>query len=116
MLAEILTSFLILVGAGFALVGSIGLARLPDFFTRLHGPTKATTLGVGSVVIASLVHSSAVSGTLSLRELAISLFLFITAPISAHLLAKSAMKVVGPGNCSLVKSPMHDDPVTVNSQ
>jgi multicomponent K+:H+ antiporter subunit G len=104
MLAEILTSFLILVGAGFALVGSIGLARLPDFFTRLHGPTKATTLGVGSVVIASLIHSSAVAGTLSLRELAISLFLFITAPVSAHLLAKAALKVVGPGDSPVVKT------------
>ena len=104
MLAEILTSSLILIGAGFALVGSIGLARLPDFFTRLHGPTKATTLGVGSVVIASLIHSSAVAGTLSLRELAISLFLFITAPVSAHLLAKAALKVVGPGDCAVVKT------------
>ncbi|MFP5340523.1 MAG: cation:proton antiporter, partial [Gammaproteobacteria bacterium] len=40
---EILISVLVLSGAFFALVGSIGLARLPDFFTRLHGPTKATT-------------------------------------------------------------------------
>jgi multicomponent K+:H+ antiporter subunit G len=92
MIVDIITSLLILVGAAFALVGSIGLARLPDFFTRLHGPTKATTLGVGSVVIASLIHSSAETGGVSLRELAISLFLFITAPVSAHLLAKAALK------------------------
>jgi len=93
MFVEIVTSLLILVGAAFGLVGSIGLARLPDVFTRLHGPTKATTLGVGSIVIASLVHSSAKTGGLSLRELAISLFLFITAPVSAHLLAKAAIKL-----------------------
>lgn len=92
MIIDIITSLLILVGAVFALVGSIGLARLPDFFTRLHGPTKATTLGVGSIVIASLIHSSAETGGVSLRELAISLFLFITAPVSAHLLAKAARK------------------------
>lgn len=92
MIADVITSLLILIGAAFALVGSIGLARLPDFFTRLHGPTKATTLGVGSVVIASLIHSSAQTGGVSLRELAISLFLFITAPVSAHLLAKAALK------------------------
>jgi multicomponent K+:H+ antiporter subunit G len=115
MLAEISTSLLVLIGAGFALVGSIGLARLPDFFTRLHGPTKATTLGVGSVVVASLVYSSAASGTLSLRGLAISLFLFITAPISAHLFAKAALKIIGLGDCPLVKTPMHDDPGIVNS-
>ena len=92
MLLEAVTSFLILLGGAFALIGSIGLARLPDFFTRLHGPTKATTLGVGSIVVASLVHSSAVSGTLHLSDLAISLFLFITAPVSAHMLAKAALK------------------------
>ena len=89
---ETLTSLLVLVGAGFALVGSIGLARLPDFFTRLHGPTKATTLGVGAIVTASLVDSSAASGGVSLRELGISLFLFISAPVTAHLLGKAAMK------------------------
>jgi multicomponent K+:H+ antiporter subunit G len=92
MLAEAVTSLLVLIGALFALLGSIGLARLPDIFTRLHGPTKATTLGIGAVVIASLVHFSTQGEGLSLRELAISLFLFITAPVSAHLLAKAAMK------------------------
>lgn len=95
MIVDIIISLLILIGAAFALVGSIGLARLPDFFTRLHGPTKATTLGVGSVVVASLIHSSAATGGVSLRELAISLFLFITAPVSAHLLAKAALKTRG---------------------
>ncbi|MBL8564292.1 MAG: Na+/H+ antiporter subunit G [Hyphomicrobiaceae bacterium] len=92
MLGEIIISFLVLLGAAFALVGSIGLARLPDFFTRLHGPTKATTLGVGAIVMASLIHSSVASGGVSLKELAISLFLFITAPVSAHLLSKAALK------------------------
>ncbi len=89
--ADLLVSLLLLVGSGFALVGSIGLARLPDFMTRLHGPTKATTLGVGAIVIADMVHTSVTTGRLSLQELAISLFLFITAPVSAHVLAKAAL-------------------------
>jgi multicomponent K+:H+ antiporter subunit G len=95
MLVEVVISALIVVGGAFVLVGSIGLARLPDFFTRLHGPTKATTLGVGSILIASLIHGIAERGSLSVRELAISLFLFITAPVSAHLLGKAALKVNG---------------------
>ena len=95
MIVDIITSLLIIVGAAFALVGSIGLIRLPDFFSRLHGPTKATTLGVGSIVIASLIYSSATPGGVSVRDLAISLFLFITAPVSAHLLAKAAIKTEG---------------------
>ena len=92
MLIEATTSLLVLVGGAFALLGSIGLARLPDFFTRLHGPTKATTLGVGALVIGSMVHLSAQGNGLSVRELAITLFLFITAPVSAHLMSKSALK------------------------
>ena len=44
------------VGAGFTLVGSLGLVRLRDFYSRLHGPTKATTLGVGSLLIALAVQ------------------------------------------------------------
>ncbi len=90
-MVDIVTSLLVLVGGAFALLGSIGLARLPDFFSRLHGPTKATTLGVGSVVIASLVNVTANEPGFGLRELAITLFLFITAPVSAHMLSKAAL-------------------------
>jgi len=92
MLIEAATSLLVLVGGAFALLGSVGLARLPDFFTRLHGPTKATTLGVGAMVIGSMIHLSTQGNGISLRELAITLFLFITAPVSAHLMSKAALK------------------------
>lgn len=101
MLIEAIISFLLLIGAAFALIGSIGLARLPDFFTRLHGPTKATTLGVGSIVLAALIYSNWVGEGVSLRELTISLFLFITAPVSAHLLAKSALRNVNQSSDNL---------------
>lgn len=90
-LVEWIVSALILLGSLFALVGSIGLWKLPDFFMRLHGPTKASTLGVGALVIGSLVYFSATREGLSLHELLITLFLFITAPVSAHMLAKAAM-------------------------
>jgi multicomponent K+:H+ antiporter subunit G len=92
MLLEFTISALILIGAAFALLGSVGLARLPDLFTRLHGPTKATTLGVGALLIASIIHFSSRGETLTMRELAITLFLFITAPVSAHMIAKAAYK------------------------
>jgi len=88
---EILVSFCLLVGAGFALVGSVGLARLPDFYMRLHGPTKASTLGVGGMIIGSLIFFSTRGEGLSLHELLIVIFLFITAPISAHIVAKAAL-------------------------
>jgi multicomponent K+:H+ antiporter subunit G len=93
MILDILISLLILIGACFVLVGSIGLVKLPDFFTRLHAPTKATTLGVGAILIASTLYFSITTGDLSLHEVLIALFLFITAPISAHLMAKSAIHI-----------------------
>jgi len=92
MLTEILVSFFILTGAFFTLVGSIGLARLPDFFTRLHGPSKATTLGVGGLLIASILHFSLSGEGLSLHELLITVFLMVTAPVSAQLLSQAVLK------------------------
>lgn len=89
---ELLICFCLVLGSLFALIGAIGLYRLPDFFMRLHGPTKATTLGVGGLLIGSMLFFSAQGQGLSLHELLISLFLFITAPVSAHMLAKAAMQ------------------------
>ena len=66
---------------------------MSDFLKRLHGPTKATTLGVGCVLIASSLWFSVAQGTASLNELLIALFLFMTAPVSAHLLIKAALKM-----------------------
>jgi multicomponent K+:H+ antiporter subunit G len=88
---EVLLSFLVLAGAAFTFIGSLGLFRLRDFYTRLHGPTKATTLGVGCLLVASSIFFSVTGEGLSLHEILVSLFLFITAPISAHLLAKAAL-------------------------
>jgi multicomponent K+:H+ antiporter subunit G len=89
---EALVAAFLLLGSAFTLIGAIGLYRLPDFFTRLHGPTKATTLGVGSMVIGSMIYFSTLQGSLSLHEVLITVFLFITAPVSAHMLAKAAMQ------------------------
>jgi multicomponent K+:H+ antiporter subunit G len=89
---EAIVSVLLLLGSLFMLIGAIGLARLPDFFMRLHGPTKSTTLGVGGVVLASVVYFSTHNNFASLHELLIPAFLFLTAPISAHMLAKAGIQ------------------------
>lgn len=90
-LLEGIVAFFLVAGGIFAFVGSLGLARLKDFYMRLHGPSKTSTLGVGCVLIASMSYFSLISGTLSLQELLVTIFLFITAPVSAHMLAKSAL-------------------------
>lgn len=90
-ITEWLVIILLVIGSFFLLVGSIGLVRLPDFFSRLHAPTKASTLGIGSILAASALYFSAAKTGLSVKELVITLFLFITAPITAHMLAKAAL-------------------------
>jgi multicomponent K+:H+ antiporter subunit G len=81
---------MLVVGGVFALVGAIGMLRFRDFYMRLHAPTKATTLGVGGVLIASMAANWG-QGNYGVHELLITLFLFITAPVSANLLAKAAL-------------------------
>ncbi|GEN25502.1 Na+/H+ antiporter subunit G [Halomonas cupida] len=88
---EGLISALLIAGGLFAFIGSLGMAHLRDFFMRLHGPTKATTLGIGSILIASIIYFSIIGGGTHLQELLITIFLFITAPVSAHLLAKTGL-------------------------
>ena len=83
----ILIGLCLLTGAGFALVGSFGLLKLPDSMTRLHAPTKVGTVGVGALLLASIIHSW-VFGDGSFHELLILAFLFVTAPISANFIAK----------------------------
>lgn len=88
--ADLLLTALLVVGAAFALIGSWGLARLSDFYKRLHGPTKTVTLGVGCVLVASALWF-ALRGSYSLHELLIALFLMITAPVAAQMMVKAAL-------------------------
>jgi multicomponent K+:H+ antiporter subunit G len=91
LLLELVIILFMVGGAIVALIGSIGLARLNDFYMRLHGPTKASTLGVGCILVASLLYFSYQKGGVSVQEALITLFLFVTAPVSAHMMAKAAL-------------------------
>lgn len=86
---EALISFFLVVAGVFGLVGSFGMIKLTDTLQRLHAPTKATTLGVGGVLIASMLYFLLIKGSLSFHELMITLFLFLTAPITANFIAKT---------------------------
>lgn len=88
MVLEILISAFLVISGIFGIVGSFGLIKLDNPMSRLHAPTKSTTLGVGGVLIASILHSWLSEGRLSLHELLITLFLFVTAPITANFIAK----------------------------
>lgn len=85
-----LTASVLLVGAGlFALLGSIGLVRLRDFPMRLHAPTKASTMGVGGTLLASMLCFGWWEGRVPVQELLITAWVFLTAPVTAHLLMQA---------------------------
>ena len=80
-------SLSLVIGSGFVLVGVIGLLKFNDPMTRLHAPTKVGTVGIGMLLLASVVHSFDI-GEPSTHELLIMAFLFVTAPITANFIAK----------------------------
>ena len=90
LLADYAIAALLVLGGVFGLIGSFGLLKLKDPMQRLHAPTKATTLGVGGVLLASLFITWS-GGGFGLHEVLITLFVFITAPVSANLLAQAAL-------------------------
>lgn len=90
----------VLVGGGiFALIGSYGLLRLPQPMQRLHAPTKATTIGVGAALLVSALDKLP-GGGISWQEGLVTIFLLLTAPVSALFLAKTLIL-------------RHEDPATL---
>ncbi len=85
---EITVSVFLVVGGVFGLIGSFGLIKLNDPMSRLHGPTKASTLGLGGVLLASMLHSILAEHHVSFHEIMITLFVLLTAPITANFIAK----------------------------
>ncbi|MCW1843688.1 cation:proton antiporter [Prosthecomicrobium hirschii] len=94
--AEVLAAALILVGGAFLLLGSAALAKLRDPLRRLHAPTLAVTVGLGAILIASMLEAGIVRADPSWHELAIVLFLFLTAPVSAQMIAKVHLMEIDP--------------------
>ncbi len=82
---------LVVTGAFFLTVGTIGLLRLPNVYNRLHATSKATTLGASSIALAGWVYfGPAGSG---LKALVTVVFLFLTAPTGGHMISRSAQRM-----------------------
>lgn len=82
---------LLIVGGLFALIGSVGLLRMSDFYARMHPPTMGATLGAGCVLLASMLLSSAMLHRAVVHEVLIALFMTISAPVSAMILMQAAV-------------------------
>ncbi|MBP6896047.1 MAG: monovalent cation/H(+) antiporter subunit G [Gammaproteobacteria bacterium] len=89
--AEALTALLVVVGAGFAAIGSFGLVRMPSFFRRIHTPTLGATAGVWSISLATAVYFSAQGSHLFLHAALIAMFVALTAPITTIFLTRAAL-------------------------
>ena len=92
---EIVLVLLLAIGSFFALLGAFSLIKLRNFLRRLHGPTKASTMGVGCMLLASVVFHTFYGTGLHPRELLITIFLFLTAPVSAHMMSRATLSLMG---------------------
>jgi len=90
--AAILTSILVLTGAALTLIGTIGLLRLKNFYARVHPPTLGTTLGIGCVLLASMLYFSVLESRPAVHEVLIAIFVTITTPITLMLLVSAALR------------------------
>ena len=95
----------LIIGAAFSLIASIGLLKFRDPMTRMHAPTKVGTIGIGALLLASVINSYVI-GHGALHELLIMGFLFVTAPVSANFIAKVN---IHRRNCDMPPPPPKDD-------
>jgi multicomponent K+:H+ antiporter subunit G len=89
--AALPVALLLVLGAGLALTGSIGLVQLRSFYERVHAPTLGTTLGIGCVLLASMLFFSVSQTRFVLHEILIAAFMVITTPVTLMLLVRAAL-------------------------
>jgi multicomponent K+:H+ antiporter subunit G len=89
--AALLTSFLVLLGAGLTLIGAIGLVRLKTFYQRMHAPTLGATWGTGGILLGSIVFFSVLQSRPVVHEVLIAVFVTVTTPVTLTLLARAAL-------------------------
>jgi multicomponent Na+:H+ antiporter subunit G len=85
---EILTLALMIIGAAFVLLASLGIVRMPDLFTRMQAATKASSLGVSCIMAGAALHFGEIG--IVARALATIVFVILTAPVAAHMIARAA--------------------------
>ena len=99
-------ALLLLLGAGLTLTGSLGLLRLGSFYDRIHAPTLGTTLGIGCVLLASMLFFSVLQTRPVLHELLIAVLMVVTTPVTLMLLARAALYRDRQEGCDEVPPPL----------
>jgi multicomponent Na+:H+ antiporter subunit G len=88
-LIDLLSWLILLGGVAFALIGSVGLLRMPDFYTRLHAAGITDTLGAGLILLGLMLQAGWT--LISVKLLLILIFLWFTGPIATHALSRAAL-------------------------
>ena len=89
MILDLLSWFFLITGALFSMIGGLGIIRLPEFYSRMHGGGITDTLGAG-LIVAGLMFQGGLSLS-TLKLVMILFFLIVTSPTACHALAKSAL-------------------------
>ena len=87
-MSEYVVAVLVLIGGAFAAIGALGIVRMPDVLIRMHAATKTGTLATILIIVGTAVHFG--STEMTIRAVAIILFLLLTAPIAAHMIGRAA--------------------------
>lgn len=86
-----LAGVLVVLGALLAFAGSLGLLRLETFYERVHPPTMGTTLGLGLILMGSMLHFTASEARPVLHEVLIAVFMTVSTPVTYMLLVRAAL-------------------------
>src|SRR5687767_2275655 len=87
-MGTIVSGALMATGAFFMLLAAFGVMRMPDLFMRIHASTKSVTLGVGCLMLGVAVYFNDLA--IAARALAVVVFVFATAPVASHMIARAA--------------------------
>jgi multicomponent Na+:H+ antiporter subunit G len=93
-MSEWISAALFVTGATFALLAAVGVLRLPDVFTRMHASTKASTLGIGCLVVALSIRHPELA--VVIRAGSITVFMMLTSSVAAHVIARAAARTGAP--------------------
>jgi multicomponent Na+:H+ antiporter subunit G len=88
MIVAVIAAVSAVLGAGFMALAGLGILRMPDLFTRMHASTKGASLGVALLLLAAAAWFGDLSVTT--KALLTTTFVFLTAPVAAHLLGRAA--------------------------
>src|SRR6476660_8662104 len=102
---EAIVAVFILIGTFFSFLSAIGLIRLPDVYTRSHAASKSTTLGVLCTLFGTFLYFLVSDSYISIRLILGIFFVFLTAPVSAHMISRSAYR----SNVKLADVSVQDD-------